>query len=56
MKKAITSLNRMRKNAASVYLPALLVQDSAFPLEVGKVHVEIVDKTLVISQTVSTST
>lgn len=55
MKKVITRINKMRKNAASVYLPALLVQDSAFPLECGKVLVEINDKTLVISQCSQTS-
>lgn len=55
MKKVITRINKMRKNAASVYLPALLVQDSAFPLDCGKVLVEIIDKTLVISQCSQTS-
>ena len=56
MKKAITRINKMRKNAASVYLPALLVQDSTFPLVIGKVLVEIVDNKLVISQNLPTST
>jgi len=55
MKKVITRINKMRKNAASIYLPALLVQDSTFPLECGKVLVEIIDNKLVISQCSQTS-
>jgi hypothetical protein len=43
----------MRKNAASVYLPVLLVRDSAFSLEIGKTLVEIVGRTLEISQSES---
>jgi hypothetical protein len=51
MRKVESKLNAMGKMAGSVYLPALLMQDSAFPLKPGPVVIEISDRgTLIVRQ------
>jgi len=39
-----------RSKSGRVHVPAELVRDSQFPLEEGKINIEIIDGKLVVSQ------